>query len=98
MTETELDEKIEKLEKKRGGFRRNRNISAVATAYLIYSFYTTLAEENPPIWFIIAMGAIVLTCGGICAYGHLTIKKIESELFPLYDEQNAIKEQNSDSE
>ncbi len=101
MTEEELNERIEILEKKKAAFTRNRNLCALGTAFLGYNFYTTISRETPPVWFLLIMGAIILACAGIGLYGHKTIKGIDLELAELYKEQqalNQIEEESDDDE
>ncbi len=92
MSEEELNEQIERLEKKKTAFSRNRNLCAIATVFLSYNLYGVLKNESPPIWFLFAMGAVILSCLGIGIYGHLTIKKIDSELSIYYSELKKLLE------
>ncbi len=92
MLEVELNEQIERLEKKKSAFLRNRNLCAIATVFLGYNFYNVLKNETPPIWFLFAMGTIILSCLGIGIYGHLTIKKTDSELSAYYSELKKLHE------
>ncbi len=98
MNEDELIESIERLEKKKASFTRNRNISAIATVFLGYNFYNALQQDTPPLWFIIVMSAIVLACAGIGLYGHKTIKAIDTELVKFTTELEAINRSKEDSE
>ncbi len=98
MTEEELNERVELLEKKKGSFTRNRNICVLATAFLAYNFYTTIKNEPPPVWFVIVMSAIIIACGAMGYYGYKNIKKIDAELADLYKEQQVYIEAANEEE
>ncbi len=93
MTQEDLNEKIEKLEKKKSAFTRNRNICALATVFLGYNYYDTIQLDTPPLWYLILMSIIVLACAGLGLYGHRMIKSSVQELAELYKELQACNEE-----
>ncbi len=92
MTEDELNDKVEALERQKSLLTRNRNLCGIASVFLVYNFYNVSTEDSPPVWFLFAMSAIILTCIGIGIHGHLRIKKIERTLVTLYAEQKELLE------